>query len=89
MYDRLATAQEHLKRVGAGLGSAVGNYNKFVGSFERNVMATGRKFAELQIETGKKTIEDIPELEVQPRYSDEMTDNLIEDDRQPTDEAAE
>jgi len=89
MYDRLATAGEHLKRVGSGLGSAVGNYNKFVGSFERNVMATGRKFAELQIETGKKDLEEVPEIEALPRYSDEMTDNLIEDDRQTTDEAAE
>ncbi len=80
MYDRLATAGEHLKRVGSGLGSAVGNYNKFVGSFERNVMATGRKFAELQIETGKKDLEEVPEIEALPRYSDDMTDNLIEDD---------
>ncbi|MEP2988785.1 MAG: DNA recombination protein RmuC [Parasphingorhabdus sp.] len=80
MYDRLATAGEHLKRVGSGLGSAVGNYNKFVGSFERNVMATGRKFAELQIETGKKDLEEVPEIEALPRYSDDMTEDLIEDD---------
>lgn len=79
MYDRLATAGEHLKRVGSGLGSAVGNYNKFVGSFERNVMATGRKFAELQIETGKKDLEEVSEIEALPRYSDEMTEKLIED----------
>lgn len=79
MYDRLATAGEHLKRVGSGLGSAVGNYNKFVGSFERNVMATGRKFAELQVETGKKDLEEVPEIEALPRYSDEMTEKLIED----------
>jgi DNA recombination protein RmuC len=80
MYDRLATAGEHLKRVGSGLGNAVGNYNKFVGSFERNVMATGRKFAELQIETGKKNLDEVPEIEALPRYSDDMTENLIEDD---------
>jgi hypothetical protein len=33
-----ATAAEHLKRVGGGLETAVNNYNKFVGSFERNVL---------------------------------------------------
>lgn len=37
IYDRIRTATEHLKRVGSGLESAVNNYNKFVGSFERNV----------------------------------------------------
>ncbi|MDZ7588293.1 MAG: DNA recombination protein RmuC [Parasphingorhabdus sp.] len=68
MYDRLAVAGEHLKRMGAGLGSAVGHYNKFVGSFERNVMATGRRFAELNVETGKKELEPVPELDALPRY---------------------
>ena len=70
LYDRLAVTSEHLKRVGAGLNSAVGNYNKFVGSYERNVLATGRRFAELNIETGKKAIEDVQELDALPRYGD-------------------
>ena len=70
MYDRLATAAEHLKRVGSGLNSAVGNYNKFVGSFERNVLATGRRFKELNIDTGKKELDDVPELDALPRYGD-------------------
>lgn len=89
MYDRLAVAGEHLKRMGSGLGSAVGNYNKFVGSFERNVMATGRKFAELNIETGKKELEPVAEIEALPRYSNEVAASLIEDDREVKDEAAE
>jgi DNA recombination protein RmuC len=50
------------------LNSAVNNYNKFVGSFERNVMSTGRKFAELNIETGSRELEDIPVVEALPRY---------------------
>lgn len=89
MYDRLAVAGEHLKRMGSGLGSAVGNYNKFVGSFERNVMATGRKFAELNVETGKKELEPVAEVEALPRYSNEGEAALIEDDRAVKDEAAE
>jgi len=68
MYDRLAVSAEHLKRVGAGLSSAVGNYNKFVGSFERNVLSTGRRFAELNVETGKRELEPVPEVEALPRY---------------------
>ncbi len=74
LHERLATTAEHLKRVGAGLNSAVGNYNKFVGSYERNVLSTGRKFAELNIETGKKAIEQIPEIEALPRYSSDDLD---------------
>jgi DNA recombination protein RmuC len=42
-----------------------------VGSFERNVMSTGRKFAELNIETGKRALEDVPEVEALPRYGSE------------------
>ncbi len=86
MYDRLAVAGEHLKRMGSGLGSAVGNYNKFVGSFERNIMATGRKFAELQIETGKKDLDEVPEIEALPRYSSDAEAALIKDDRRLKDE---
>ena len=83
MYDRLATAAEHLKRVGSGLNSAVGNYNKFVGSFEKNVLTTGRRFKELNIETGKKELEDVPELDALPRYGD------VEDSQEERAEAAE
>ncbi|MDE0934253.1 MAG: DNA recombination protein RmuC, partial [Novosphingopyxis baekryungensis] len=57
-------------RMGSGLNSAVGNYNKFVGSFERNVLATGRRFRDLNIETGKKELEDVPELDALPRYGE-------------------
>ena len=39
----LPTAAEHLKRVGGGLETAVNNYNKFVGSFERNVLTSARQ----------------------------------------------
>lgn len=77
MYDRIAVAAQHLKSVGTGLTSAVNNYNKFVGSFERNVMSTGRRFAELNIETGKRELEDIPLVEAAPRYSDEPEQGLI------------
>lgn len=68
LYDRLATASEHLKRVGSGLTSAVDNYNKFVGSFERNVMSAGRKLREKHIEVGKRELEDVPLVEALPRY---------------------
>jgi DNA recombination protein RmuC len=79
MYERIAVAAQHLKSVGAGLGSAVNHYNKFVGSFERNVMSTGRKFAELNIETGKRALEDVPEVEALPRYGSDVESALIDE----------
>jgi DNA recombination protein RmuC len=69
LYDRLAVAAEHLKRVGGGLETAVNNYNKFVGSFERNVLSSGKRLAEKGIEIGKREIEDVPLVESAPRYT--------------------
>ncbi|NOW43981.1 DNA recombination protein RmuC [Novosphingobium sp. SG751A] len=70
LYDRLAVAGDHLKRVGGGLTSAVDNYNKFVGSFERNVLASGRRLRDKGIEIGKREIEDVALVESQPRHGD-------------------
>ena len=63
MFERLSVAATHLKRVGGGLNSAVENYNKFVASFEGRVLVTGRKFRDLNIETGGKEIEESVALE--------------------------
>ncbi len=71
LYDRLAVAAEHMKRVGGGLETAVNNYNKFVGSFERNVLTSGRRLAERGIEIGKREIEEVPKVEATPRYNAE------------------
>jgi DNA recombination protein RmuC len=67
LYERLRSASEHLKRVGSGLESAVTNYNKFVGSFERNVLSSGRRMADKGLEISKE-IEDVPLIEGAPRY---------------------
>lgn len=69
LYDRLRVAAEHMKRVGGGLDTAVKNYNKFVGSFERNVLSSGKRLAEKGIETGKREIEDVPLVDVVPTYN--------------------
>ncbi len=69
LYDRLAVAAEHLKRVGSGLSSAVDNYNKFVGSFERNVLSAGRRLKDKHIEIGKREIEEVPLVESAPRFA--------------------
>ena len=70
LYDRLAVAAEHLKRVGGGLSSAVDHYNKFVGSFERNVLTSARRLREKGIEVGKREIEEVALVEAAPRYGE-------------------
>lgn len=86
MHERLAVAAEHLRVVGGGLSSAVNRYNEFVGSFERNVLSTGRKFRDLNIETTSKDIPELPPVESLARYGDSDTEGLI---APPAREAAE
>jgi DNA recombination protein RmuC len=75
LYDRLATAGEHLKRMGSGLESAVSNYNKFVASFERNVLTSGRRLRDKGIEIGKREIEEVPLIEAAPRYAEPVVES--------------
>ena len=69
LYERIATAGEHLKGVGAGLDRAVRKYNDFVGSFERNVQSAGRKLRDKGISIGKREIEEVSVVETLPRYT--------------------
>jgi DNA recombination protein RmuC len=82
LHDRLAVAASHLRTVGSGLSTAVNNYNKFVGSFERNILSTGRKFKDLNIETGAREIDEVPAIEALARYGDDnarLLDEMRED----------
>lgn len=63
MYERLATAATHLKRVGGGLNSAVENYNKFLSSFEGRVMVSARRFQALNVDTGNAVLEAVDPVE--------------------------
>nr|WP_221773974.1 DNA recombination protein RmuC [Novosphingobium flavum] len=70
LYERLRVASEHLKRVGSGLSSAVDNYNKFVGSFERNVLSSGRRLRDKGVAIATREIEEVPLVESLPRYAE-------------------
>jgi len=64
MYERLATAATHLKRVGGGLNSAVENYNKFVSSFEGRVLVSARRFQALNVDTGNASLDGVDSVDV-------------------------
>jgi DNA recombination protein RmuC len=49
LYRRLGTLGGHVDKLGKTLGRAVDDYNKTVGSLERNVLVQARKMAELQV----------------------------------------
>jgi DNA recombination protein RmuC len=67
MYERLATAATHLKRVGGGLNSAVDNYNKFLASFEGRVMVSARRFQALNVDTGNAVLESVDAVDAVAR----------------------
>ncbi|PJI94664.1 DNA recombination protein RmuC [Luteimicrobium subarcticum] len=48
-HSRLVTMTGHVTRVGKSLTSATDSYNKFIGSLERNVLTSARRFAELDV----------------------------------------
>ena len=60
LYHRLATFAEHLQKLGKHLDTSVEQYNKAMGSLDRQVLSGAKKFTELGIEKKKP----IPELKI-------------------------
>ncbi|MCC5797638.1 MAG: DNA recombination protein RmuC [Methylophaga sp.] len=66
LYKRLATFGGHLESLGKSLGSSVNHFNKAVGSLERQVLPSARKFTEMGI-SSKSQIGDLPPVDLMPR----------------------
>ncbi len=66
LYKRLYTFCSHLERVGKHLDDSVTNYNKAVGSLERQVLPGARKFTELGVKA-KEEINSLEEIEKKSR----------------------
>ncbi len=67
LYDRLATMAGHMQTVGKNLDTTVKNYNQAVGSLERSVLPSARRFRDLQVASGSKDIPGLQPVERQAR----------------------
>ncbi len=66
LYKRLHSFCSHLQKVGKNLDDSVANYNKAIGSLERQVLPGARKFTELGI-AAKEELPLIDEIEKKAR----------------------
>ncbi len=67
LYKRLADMGDHFSKVGKHLGNAVESYNSTLGTLERRVLVSARKFKDLSATSDKDLIEDIEPLDKMPR----------------------
>ena len=77
LYDRLQVMANHWAAMGQALKRAVTSYNDAVGSLDSRVMASARRFRELNIGEDGKEVE-LPRIESTPRevQSDELRPQL-------------
>lgn len=76
LYKRLSDMNKHWSIVGRSLTSAVENYNKAMGSFERRVLVSARKFKEFGAANAEIEIEPVDFIEKIPFRSSETSEPL-------------
>ncbi|HWH23035.1 MAG TPA: DNA recombination protein RmuC, partial [Allosphingosinicella sp.] len=67
LYRRLSIMGGHVAKLGRNLNLATGAYNDFVGSLESQVLTQAKRFEAMKVETGGKSIENVPLVEMTPR----------------------
>jgi len=73
LYERLATMTSHFVALGSRLDGAVQEYNKTVGSLERRVLVSARRFVEHGIVTDRELKTPVPiEVSAQPPQTIEL-----------------
>jgi DNA recombination protein RmuC len=69
LYTRLLTMSDHFIKLGDAIEKTVSTYNQTVGSLERNVLSSARKFKELR-PAGAEQLDEISLIESGPRTLD-------------------
>jgi DNA recombination protein RmuC len=67
LYERIAVFADHIRKMGGSLKQMVSSYNQAIGSWEGRVLPSIRKLEELGAKTEKKMVEDLEQLEINPR----------------------
>jgi DNA recombination protein RmuC len=76
LYERLATFASHLGLVGKSLGDSVRAFNASVGSLERMVLPSARRFTDLGVQPRQRV--------VPPKSIEELTRDVAIDEPSPT-----
>ncbi len=76
LYKRLSIFSSHLAKLGSSLNNSVEHFNKTVGSLEKNVIPSGKRFLEMGIRA-KEDITATPPLNKQARPVNEQTHDDI------------
>lgn len=77
LYGRVLTMSQHFAKLGEAIERTVDTYNQTVGSLERNVLPSARKFKELRPANAGQ-IEEISEIESTPRVLDNAKWQILE-----------
>jgi DNA recombination protein RmuC len=83
LYDRLCTMTRHFEDLGSRLGGAMDSYNKAIGSMQRSVFPSARKFAELDKSLEPQELPDLQPIDKAARqldaadWRDEDVDNRL------------
>ena len=76
LYKRLSIFSGHLGNLGSSLNSSVEHFNKTVGSLERQVIPSGKRFLDMGIRA-KKELDSIPPIDNQVRPVSPAEDDQI------------
>ena len=77
LYDRLLKMNEHFVRLGSAIAKAAGVYNETIGSLEKNVLPSARRFSELRPATAS-ALDEAPEIDISPRRLDPAKWELVQ-----------
>ena len=75
LYKRLTVFTSHLSKLGSSLNSSVDHFNKTVGSLERQVMPSGKRFVEMGIRAKEELAELRPIESLARDVKEESDDN--------------
>ncbi len=81
LYSRLLTMSEHFTKLGEAIGKTVATYNQTVGSLEKNVLPSARKFKDLR-PAGAQELEELNKIESGPRTLEPSKWHILEAGKQ-------